>query len=726
MNIGKKFGKLNTIFEVNDNIVLGLDIGIASCGWAWLDTTAKKIIAAGTFGFETPEVAKTRESKAAVRRVFRGQRRRLRRRRNRMRDIRQLLHKNGLLSTATPPIEGQPKPAINPWQMRAKGLQKKLDGDEFASALIHIAKHRGYRSNSKSEGAQDAPSEDRKALSGLAAILEKSARYETVGEMFALDEEFASKKRNRAGEYTHTVFRHLHETEIGILFEKQRRFGSKFTDVTLEQEFATLAFDQLALGGSEDMLGRCPFEPKEFRASSLAFSFERFRFLSKLVHSRISDDSRSGRTLTREELAKAMNGFGKGAKAISWSRLVKQIGLPTGTGFVGVGDKGMKNDVARNSKGCAFGSNTLCNVLGEAAWNSLVKTPEVLDGIAHILTFQEDVDHISAKLGQLELSPSILDTLMAAVKQGKFAKFAKAGHISTKAARNILPGLLAGKVYSEACEFAGYDHTTENPAKLETMTNPVAKRAVLETLKQVNALVRHFGQRPGAVHVELGRDMGKGPKERGQIKAGMDRRTAEKSVAKAAFCQLVGKDDCSFDELQRYELWKEQMHECMFCYPRRNIEPMALRHGQHVVEIEHILPIGRSQDNSWNNKVLACATCNRNKGAKTPFEWFGDDHARWDEFNFRVKSLFGDGKIKGFKVRNLTMRDFDERAGGFIERNLNDLRYASKVILGELHHLYHPSETEGRKRLFARPGTVTGILRRLWGLQSTKYIKTGD
>ncbi len=726
MDIEAVFGKLRSGFEVDENITLGLDIGIASCGWAWVDIPNEQIVASGTFGFEAPEVPKTRASKAAERRVFRGQRRRLRRRRQRMRDIRQLLHANGLLTSQTPPIAMQEraKPNTSPWKMRAEGLKRKLEGEEFAIALIHIAKHRGYRSNSKSEGSTNAPSEDKKALSGLASILEKSARYETVGEMFATDEEFANKKRNRAGEYTHTVFRSLHEAEVKTLFKHQRKLGSEFAGVELEEQFASLAFDQLPLQDSEQMLGMCPFEPDEKRASALAFSFEQFRFLSKLVHSRIQNDSLSGRGFIREELAKAVNGFGKGAKAVSWKRLIKLLGLPNDTRFVGVGDKGMAKDVARNSKGCAFGSNTLYKVLGEAAWNSLVRTPKILDDIAHVLTFREDVDRIGLGLAELELSPTILDALMAAVKSGTFAGFSKAGHISTKAARNILPGLLAGKVYSEACELATYDHAKESPAKLSAMNNPVAKRAVLETLKQVNALIRYFGHRPNAIHVELGRDVGKGPEERGKILAGIKRRTDEKSQAKSDFCELVGKEDCSYGELQRYELWKEQMHECMFCYPRQNIEPEDLCDGRHAAEIEHILPIGRSHDNSWHNKVLACTDCNRNKRNQTPFEWFGDNHARWDEFAFRVRSLRGDGKIKGFKVRNLMMRDFDERKDGFIERNRNDLRYASRVVLGELKQVYRPDELEGKKRVLARPGTITGKLRRLWGLQPTKYLPT--
>lgn len=725
-DIRDKIANLRERYQIDEDLTLGLDIGIASCGWALVDTKNGKIEGAGTWAFEVPEVPKTKASKAGDRRVFRGQRRRLRRRRQRMRDIRQLLHEHDLLETAQAPKDqkGVPKPDTDPWRARADGLDRKLTGEELATALLHIAKHRGYQSNSKSDGAQNAPAEDKKALVGLASIKEKSARYTTVGEMFYKDPEFAKKKRNKKDDYSHTVYSDLHRDEVKVLFDRQRELGNLHAAQDLQSVYEDVAFFQRPLQDSEVLLGNCPFEPNEKRASALSYSFERFRYLSKLVHTRIHDGSRSGRSLKVEELAKAVNGFGKGAKSITWKRLIKLAGLPRDTRFVGVGEKGMAKDVARNSKGCAFGSNTLYSVIGEAAWNSLAREPETLDAIAHILTFREDVGRIENGLQELRLPDPVLENLMQAVRRGNFAGFSKAGHISTKAARNIIPGLLQGKVYSEACQQAGYDHTSENPAKLGAMNNPVAIRAVRETLKQVNTVVREFGLRPGAIHMELGRDLGKGPKERSQIERGIIKRTGEREKAKAAFLDMFPeRTDCSTTELLRYELWKEQMEDCMFCYPHRHIEPHELLDGENACQIEHVLPRGRSQDNSWHNKVLACTKCNQEKRNQTPFEWFGDNSARWNEFTYRVQSLRGDGKIKGFKIRNLLMKDFEEREKGFIERNKNDMRYAARVAMAELRQVWSPEENGLKRRMYSRPGHITGAMRHLWGLQPLKYIK---
>jgi hypothetical protein len=46
------------------------------------------------------------------------------------------------------------------------------------------------------------------------------------------------------------------------------------------------------------------------------------------------------------------------------------------------------------------------------------------------------------------------------------------------------------------------------------------------------------------------------------------------------------------------------------------------------IEAEHLLPTSRGGTDGWNNRVLACATCNARKGNRTPEEagMAGDGH----------------------------------------------------------------------------------------------------
>lgn len=119
--------------------VFGLDGGIASIGWAVLEIEddAAAIVAAGARTFDAPETAKERTPANAVRRVHRGQRRVIRRRRQRMAALRTLFADHGLLPTAQ--HDALKQPGLDPWLLRVEGLDRLLTGLELAVALGHIA-----------------------------------------------------------------------------------------------------------------------------------------------------------------------------------------------------------------------------------------------------------------------------------------------------------------------------------------------------------------------------------------------------------------------------------------------------------------------------------------------------------------------------------------------------------------------------------------------------------
>ena len=151
--------------------VLGVDGGIASVGWAVIDEPEiegedGKIIACGSRCFDAPETDKERTPTNQIRRQKRGMRRVIRRRRQRMTQVRALLSARGLLATAD---RDALRLGVDPWQARADGLTRVLSDSEFAAALGHIAAHRGFRSNSKRDRGANAADESSKMLKAIAA-----------------------------------------------------------------------------------------------------------------------------------------------------------------------------------------------------------------------------------------------------------------------------------------------------------------------------------------------------------------------------------------------------------------------------------------------------------------------------------------------------------------------------------------------------------------------------
>ena len=90
---------------INERLTFGIDLGIGSCGWAVLrhaDAAGEPgvIEGMGSWCFDVPETSKERTPTNEVRRSNRLLRRVIRRRRNRMAEIRRLFHAQGLLPSA--------------------------------------------------------------------------------------------------------------------------------------------------------------------------------------------------------------------------------------------------------------------------------------------------------------------------------------------------------------------------------------------------------------------------------------------------------------------------------------------------------------------------------------------------------------------------------------------------------------------------------------------------
>ncbi|MGE4278881.1 MAG: type II CRISPR RNA-guided endonuclease Cas9 [Magnetospirillum sp.] len=689
------------------NLYLGIDLGIASCGWALC--TDDEIIGMGTRTFDAPETAKENTPTNQLRRQARGMRRVIDRRRQRMNDIRDLLHRHGLLDT-----DGKhalASCADAPWRARAEGLERKLTPHELALALGHMAKHRGFKSNSKRDRGNDP-----EAGKMLTAVAKTQERLEgrTIGQMFWQDPEFQARKRNRDGDYSRTVLRDDLISETRLLLRAQRRLGSTFASQELEDQFIELAFTQGELRDSWDMVGKCPFEPTEMRAAKHAPSFERFRLLQRLAHLEVG-----GRRLGADDISAAMKDFGH-QQGMTFKRLRKLLNIPPDQHFAGINaDEEGKRDVATRTGGAMPGSHALYTALGEAGWQSLNKTPAILDEIAAVLAFRESDDSIRRHLQELGLEPLILTALLDGVTKGIFAKFKGAGHISAKAARAISPHLAQGMTYDKACEQVGYDHARRAEGDIDTIRNPIAKKALLEGMKQVNAVIeahrRQYGI-PTHIHVELAREVGKSQEERQEITAGIEKRNSRKDALRAQFRTDIGRDCANAEELLRFELWKEQNNRCLYSDTYITTEEVC---DGSITQVDHILPLSRSSDDSYANKTLCRTKANQDKGSKTPFEWLGGDSATWDRLSLGVNGCLG---MKGYKKRVYLLKDASILESRFVNRNLNDTRYACRLLLHALKGRY-PSIKEQNIR--ARPGPLTDRLRRAWGIQGLKKDPNG-
>lgn len=717
-------------------LVFGIDLGIASCGWAVLrhptpGDPSGEIVAMGSWMFDVPETDKERTPTNQIRRGNRLLRRVIRRRAQRMGEIRRLFAQHGLLAGNEP--DALKRAGLDPWELRARGLDKPLSSAEFAVALGHIAKRRGFKSARKGKEANTA-GDDQKMLKALEATRERLGRYRTVGEMFGRDADFRERKRNRDGLFDRTQSRDDLIHEVAKLFEAQRRLGNAAASAALETDFTAIAFRQLEMQDSEKLVGMCQFEPKEKRAARFAPSFEKFRLLGKLVNLRITTPE-GERPLTPEEIKLATGDLGKTAK-LSVKEVRKRIGLPADQRFTAFKPEEEAQDIAARTGEAMHGTRKLRDTLGEVMWAELQDKPDQLDQIAHVISFHETADKIGKELRNLGLPAGAVDARLEDV--AAFSRFKGAGHISAKAARALIPHLEAGLRYDQACEAVGYDHAASRWSKREQVAdkagfnalvksmgdeiaNPVARKSLTEGLKQLWAMRNRWGL-PDAVHIEMARDVGNSLEKRNEIKRGIDKNTAERERQRSEVRELLGIEDVNGDTLLRYRLWKEQAGRCP--YTDKAIPATSIIATDNSHQVDHILPWSRFGDDSYSNKVLCTARANQEKKGQTPFEWIMSSQGEeaWNTFLARIE---GNTAFRGAKKRNYVLKNAKEAEERFRTRNLNDTRHACR-LLAEAVKLFYPEgdrqEKGGNRRVFTRPGGLTSALRHAWGVESLKKV----
>lgn len=717
-----------------ENLAFGIDLGIGSCGWAVLQAsqaadTPGSIPAIGSWIFDVPETDKERTPTNQNRRGSRLLRRVIRRRRNRMSELRGLFRETGLLFNDS--ADALKLQGLDPWELRARGLDKPLTGNEFAVSLGHIAKRRGFKSAAKRKTA-NTNSDDRKMLSALERTQERLGRYRTIGEMFARDPEYATRRRNRDGIYDRTAGRDDLAHEVKTLFAAQRRLGMDKATEVLEERYVAIAFRQKAMQDSERLVGMCSFEPAEKRAAKLSPSFEKFRLLTRLINLRVTT-AEGERRLTPDELTRATANLGV-TKSLTVKSVRTLIELSDEERFTTIKPDQESGDICSKTGNAMTGTGILRAALGNTLWNGI--QAEQLDQIAHVLSFFETSERIVEQLRTLGLNDAVLAALLDALDAGKFASFKGTAHISAKAVRALLPHLEAGNRYDQACDLAGYDHAASSFSQVDSVTdkasfnalvkevggsiaNPIARKALTEGLKQLWAMRNTYGL-PGAIYIELARDVGNSLEKRREIEKGINDATAQRNRERQEARDQLNVEDINGDMLLRYRLWKEQGGFC--AYTGTPIPAGAFMSNDY--QVDHILPWSRFGDDSYNNKTLCLSSANQRKKGASPFEWFSRDKTpgEWDVFAERIES---NKSLRGFKKRNYLLKNAKDAEEKFRSRNLNDTRYACR-LLAEAVKLFYPTgdrqEKGGNRRVFTRPGQLTAALRQAWGLESLKKV----
>lgn len=306
--------------------------------------------------------------------------------------------------------------------------------------------------------------------------------------------------------------------------------------------------------------------------------------------------------------------------------------------------------------------------------------------------------------------------------------------------------------------------------KQHSLRNPIVEQVITETLRTVRDIWKQAG-RIDEIHIELGREM-KNPADKRarmsqqmienentnlRIKAlladflnpefGIENvrpyspsqqdllRIYEEGVLNSVselpediavilgkFNQVDAQKRPTRSEVLRYKLWLEQKYRSPYT---GEMIPLSKLFTPSY-EIEHIIPQSRYFDDSLSNKVICEAEINKLKDRSLGYEFIKNHHGERVELAFgkvvevlsveAYEKLVSDNYSRNRgKMKKLLMDDIPDQ---FIERQLNDSRYISKVVKSLLSNIVREEDEQEAisKHVIPCTGGITDRLKKDWGI----------
>lgn len=708
---------------------LGLDIGTNSIGWCLIENDMR-IVDIGVRIFSDGRDPKSGASLAVDRRDARAMRRRRDRYLGRRSAFLKALVEHGLM-----PANADDAKLIaerDPYALRARALDEKLEPHEIGRALFHLNQRRGFKSNRKAD-RKTKPGEDGKIASGARLLDEAMAEADadTLGQFLASRDTKRVRLDSDNQAYDFYPQRRHIEYEFGRIWDEQaRRHPALLTDATRDALHRILFFQRPL---KEQEVGYCTFAGlkdvpgDERRLPKANPLFQQRRLYEEVNQLRVVSAGAADRPLTLDERDTLILKL-QDKKKVSFQSLGKLIKL---------GDDERFNKESENRKEL-IGDEVRSELSDKRRFGSRWLQFE-LDEQLRIVDRLQKEESPDALFAWLTSEYGLDDATAEAVANARLPE--GHGRFGETATRRLLDALKADVVtYDKAAEAAGFHHSDHRtgevfdrlpyygeiltreiaPGKEEygdekerrfgKITNPTVHIGLRQLEKLVNAIIAIHG-RPDQIVVELARELKLNDKQKDEHKKRIKRDT-DAAIARGDKLQSMGMPDTGANRML-LRMWEELNpanpldRRCPYCGQPIGAEKLF----DGSVDIDHIIPYSRSLDDSAGNKVVAHRSCNRVKGNKTPWERWGRDEDRWDAISTQVARLH---KSKQWRFGPDAMERV-ERDGGFLARQLTDTQYLSRIAGKYLRCLY-PTAEDGRVDVI--PGRMTAMLRRLWGLNS--------
>ncbi|GFE65566.1 type II CRISPR RNA-guided endonuclease Cas9 [Litoreibacter roseus] len=738
---------------------LGLDIGTNSIGW-WLYATERgqitEVVDGGVRIFSDGRDPKSKASLAVDRRAARAQRRRRDRYLRRKAALMKRMAEAGLMPAE--PSEAKKLEALDPYALRAEGLDKELPLTHFGRALFHLNQRRGFKSNRKTDRGDNESGKIKNATARLdQAMIIKGAR--TYGEFLHMRRSTVSDpkqvpsvrtrlsvarwedaEKEEAGYDFYPDRRHLSE-EFAKLWMAQAMFHPNVLTDNLRDEIALVIFHQRPLKTPE--VGLCLFT-EEKRIPS-AHPLNQRRILVETVNAlRIATPGEPVTGLTTEQRDQIIHALDnkKHTKTLSgMSMTLKALGKiirlrPDQYFTLETANRdAISCDPVRASLSDPrrFGPNW-SSLSSDAQWDVISRIRDVQSEAEHEalinwLTSFNDLDRDHAVEVARAPLPEGYGRLGLTATTRVFAKLdadvipyseavARCGwHHSDDRTGEVLTELpYYGEILTRHVIPGSYDIEDDDIKRYGRVTNPTVHIGLNQLRRLLNRIITVHGK-PEEIVVELARDLKLSEDQKRDVQRGIKKNT-EAAIQRGKKLEELGVPNTGANRMV-LRLWEDLGDDVMVrnCpYSGQRISAAMLFDGS--CDVDHILPYSRTLDDSFSNRTLCLKEFNREKTNKTPWEAWGNMD-QWDAIAANLKNL---PKNKAWRFASDAMERF-EGENDFSARALKDTQYLSRIARAYLNALYDGGDQESH--VWVVPGRLTEMLRRHWGLNSLLSDKNG-
>lgn len=730
------------------DLVLGLDIGIGSVGVGILNKVTGEIIHKNSRIFPAAQAENNVE-----RRINRQGRRLTRRKKHRRVRLNHLFEESGLITDFT-----NVSINLNPYQLRVKGLTDELSNEELFIALKNMVKHRGI------SYLDDASDDGNSSVGDYAQIVKENSkqletktpgqiqleRYQKYGQLrgdFTVEED--GKKHRLINVFPTSAYR----AEALRILQTQQEFNPQITDEFINSYLQILTGKRKYYHGPGNeksrtdygryrtsgetldnifgiLIGKCTFYPEEYRAAKASYTAQEFNLLNDLNNLTVPTETKK----LSEEQKNQIITYVKNEKAMGPAKLFKYIAKLLACDVADI--KGYRINKSDKPEIHTFEAYRKMKTLETIDVEQMER--EKLDKLAYVLTLnteregiQEAIEH---EFADGTFSQEQIDELVQ-FRKANSSIFGKGWHsFSVKLMMELIPELYeTSEEQMTILTRLGKQKTTSSSNKTkyidekqltEEIYNPVVAKSVRQAIKIVNAAIKEYGDFDNIV-IEMARETNEDDEKKAIQKIQKANKDEKDAAMLKAANQYNGKAELPHSVFHGHKqlatkirLWHQQGERCL--YTGKTISIHDLINNPNQFEIDHILPLSITFDDSLANKVLVYATANQEKGQRTPYQALDSMDDAW---SFReLKAFVRESKALSNKKKEylLTEKDiskFDVRKK-FIERNLVDTRYASRVVLNALQEHFRAHKTDTKVSVVR--GQFTSQLRRHWGIEKTR------